>query len=426
MSFLKLKEIFFRGGADAASNYTAGADSATPGVFRIKRGTVGGGEQEVMRLDAGGDMSLPAAPGAPNPRGVVVQMMLAQVLPKVVPSAPGLRSFVKTGAKTIAIKAGTTVLVGGMVKTYGADTAVVMPDVLTPGEDYGIWVLPSGALFAAADPYAAPYAPSAAQAGAVKLGGFHYGLVAPAETLVGGSFNTLVRSSQDMVWTQADLDKLQGINAHTIWDDQYRPDCDPRGMACVSTAQGVGRFWFDLYFTGSNHTTVGTSRAGSDVASGTVLPKIPAMFGGDGTAKYTTLNWYEANEIAFSHGKRLLSYQEFSAAAFGVTENQSLGGAASTIPATLRQAGYTSKPGGEQMTGHLYTWGAVAHGVGGSGWVSGAGRGKTYGTPYGALFGGSRDGAGSSGSRCSAWAAPAWGSGWDSGLRAACDHKRHQ
>lgn len=421
MSILKLKEIFFRGGADPASNYTAGADSATPGVFRLKRGTVGGGEQDVMRLDAGGDMSLPAAQGVPNPRGVVLQMMLAQMLPKIIPAVPGLRSFLKTSGRSVSIKAGTAVVVGGMVKTYGADTAVVMPDVLTPGEDYGIWVLPSGALFASADPYAAPYAPTPAQAGAVKLGGFHYGLLAHDALLSGGGF---AQAAPSMVWTQSDVDKIAGINVHTLWDDHYRPTCDPRGMACVSNGAGAGQFWFDLYFTGSNHTQVGTSRAGSDVASGTVLPKIPAMFGGDGTAKYTSLNWYEANEIAFSHGKRLPSCQEFAAAAFGVTEAQSLGGAATTIPTTARQAGYTSKWGGEQMTGHQNVIGAVAQGAGGTGWIAGAVRGQTYGTAYCPILGGARGDAAAAGSRCSLWSHPAHYTVWANGMRAFCDHKR--
>ena len=147
------------------------------------------------------------------------------------------------------------------------------------------------------------------------------------------------------------------------------------------------------------------------------------MFGGNGTLNYTTLTWYEAAEIAASQGKRLITQPEFNAAAFGVTENQSLGGASSTIPATVRQPGYTSKWGLEQASGHHWTWGNVSHGVGGSGYVFGPARGQSYGTPYAALFGGARNGAGSSGSRCSNWLNSAWLSGWNIGLRAACDPK---
>lgn len=333
-------------------------------------------------------------------------------LPYLVKADPSLPCLIKTSATTLAIKAGTHVKIGNAYVSFTVQTAVVMPAVLTPGEDYAVFVHPDGTASAVADPFFAPAA--APVPGALKIGGFHYGLTAPGTTVAGGSFAT---TGAGMIWTQADVDNIAGINAFSIWDLVYRPKCDPRGM----TRSDAG-FWFDIYFCGTEHITNGTSRYNTDVASGTVLPKKPLIFGGNGTAKYTTLTWYETNEIALSHGKRLMSYQEFAAAAYGVTENQSLGGAASTIPATLRQAGYTSKPGGEQMSGNHYTWGAAAHGAGGSAWVPGAGRGQTYGTPYGAIFGGARDAAGSSGSRCSGWPHSAWTSSWNFGLRAACDH----
>lgn len=332
-------------------------------------------------------------------------------LPCLVKANAASPCLVKTSATALAVKAGTHVKVGGAYVSFAAQTAVVMPAVLTPGEDYAVFVHTDGTASAVADPFFAPAA--APVPGAVKIGGFHYGLVAPGTTVAGGSFAT---AGAGMIWAQADVDKIAGVNAHSIWDLQWRPKCDPRGM----TRSDAG-FWFDIYFCGTEHIANGTSRYNTDVASGTVPPKKPLIFGGNGTSKYTTLTWYEANEIAFSHGKRLMSYQEFSAAAYGVTENQSLGGAASTIPATLRQAGYTSVSGGEQMSGHNYTWGGAAHGVGGSAWVSGAGRGQTFGTPYGAIFGGARVNAGA-GSRCSDWSSSAWLSVWSIGLRAACDH----
>ncbi|HJV07850.1 MAG TPA: hypothetical protein VJ642_11195, partial [Chromobacteriaceae bacterium] len=163
---------------------------------------------------------------------------------------------------------------------------------------------------------------------------------------------------------------------------------------------------------------------------GTVLPKIPLAFGGDGKNSYTTFTWFEAAEIARSHGKRLLSYPEFAAAAFGVTENQSLGGDSAILPATTREAGYTSKWGVEQATGHLWVWGDCAHGVAGSAstanpdTIEGAGRGQTYGTPYAAQFGGARDYEELSGSRASRWAHTPWSSIWSVGMRASCDHQQ--
>ena len=342
--------------------------------------------------------------------------MPASALSKADKTTPAL---VKTGANTLAIKAGTTVYLSGGVVSFASQTAVSMP-ALSAGEDYCVWVLPNGTAQATADPYTAPA--SAPVSGALKIGGFHYGLVASGTTVAGGSFAT---TGAGMIWTQSDVDAIAGIDAWSIWDLNCRPACpiaEVRGMTSVRDSNGIPQFWFDAYFCSQNHIANGTSRFNTNVASGTVLPRIPLIFGGNGSNNYSTMTWYEAAEIAFSHGKRLMSYQEFAAAAFGVTENQSLGGASSTIPSTARQAGYTSKWGGEQMTGHHWTWGDTAHGVGGAAWVSGANRGQTYGTPFAALFGGARNGAASSGSRCSLWSYSAWSSDWNFGLRAACDH----
>ena len=330
-------------------------------------------------------------------------------LVKVDHSSPCL---VKTGHGGLSIKAGTHVRVGGAYVSFLAQTAVNMPAVFVPGEDYAVFVHPDGATSCAGDPIDSPAVPPVV--GAVKIGGFHYGLVAPGTTVVGGAFNT---GGAGMIWTQPDVDRIAGINSFSIWDLNYRPKCDPRGMTRPDNGP-----WIDIYFCGTEHITNGTSRYNTDVASGTVPPKIPVEFGGDATTKYAGFSWFEANEIAFAYGKRLPTYQEFAVAAYGVTENQSPGSATTTVPATKREDGYTSKCGGEQMTGHHWVWGAVAHGGGGSGWVSGAGRGKTYGTPYGAMFGGRRGDAANAGSRSSNWNYPAWTSGWFVGLRAVCDH----
>lgn len=336
--------------------------------------------------------------------------------PTLYKSDPTTPCLLKTGAQTLAIKAGTVVKVGASTIPFPTQTAVTMP-ALTAGEDYSVWVRPDGAAVAVADPYPTPASPPVA--GAVKIGGFHYGLVAPGTTPAGGSFAT---TGTGMIWAQGDVDKIAGINEWSLWDLTHRPRSDPRGMTCIKDGSGRGLFWVDLYFCSPDHISNGTSRYNTAVASHTVLPRIPLMFGGSGADNYSRLSWYEANEIAISHRKRLMSYEEFAAAAFGVTEGQSLGGASSTIPATARQAGYTSKWGGEQMTGHHWTFGNVAHGVAGRAWVTGANRGQARGTPYAVLFGGNRIDAASSGSRCSNWSVSAWNSNWYFGLRCAADH----
>lgn len=323
-------------------------------------------------------------------------------------------AFIKTGANTISVKAGTSIMVNGTNVAFSSQTAVVMP-TLTPGTDYAIYACDDGTI-RASDNWTAPSGYTTTNS--KKIGGFHYGLVLSTETLAGGGFAT---TGSGMIWTQSDVDKIKGINQFSIWDLKFRPSCpDPRGMALVNNA-----FWVDIYFTGTNHEVNGTSKAGTDVASGTVPPKKPTVFGGNGTATYPSGNWWNFSDILKAHGKRFLSFQEFPAAAFGVTEAQSLGGAATTIPVTKRENGYTSKWGLEQASGHHWTWGAEVSGITGSAtWTANTeGRGSTYAANIAApLYGGARGDAAGSGSRASHWDGSPTGSGWSIGVRAACDH----
>lgn len=355
--------------------------------------------------------------------GTVSRAALAGSVPEPALIKPqrGAPCLVKTAAGALSIAAGTAVSAHGSVHRFLVDTPVSMP-ALTTGTDYSVWVHPDGTASAVADPYSAPA--TAPVTGAVKIGGFHYGAVAPGTTVAGGSFAT---AGNGMIWTQSDVDLIAGINAHSIWDLKFRPTCDPRGMTCVA-----GAFWADIYFTGPLHDENGTSQYNSAVASGTVLPRIPAAFGGNGSATYAVLDWWRAVEIAGAHRKRLFTEAEFVRAAFGVTEAQSLGGAAETIPATLRQPGYTSKWGLEQASGHQYIWGLDAHyradGTA-EGWAwraSTGGRGSLY--LYNSialtrvLLGGARDIGSTSGSRASIWSSYPWGSNWNLGVRALGDH----
>lgn len=107
---------------------------------------------------------------------------------------------------------------------------------------------------------------------------------------------------------------------------------------------------------------------------------------------------------------------------FGVTEGQSLGGAASTIPRTARQPGYTSRIGIEQATGHEWVFARGNSSSGGAGFVAGPNRGDSYGNLFVTLMGGDRSSAASSGSRASGSGDVAWNSSWGRALRAAGDH----
>ena len=330
--------------------------------------------------------------------------------------------FIKTAASTISIKAGTN----AFGQYFATQTAVVMP-TLTMGTDYAIYVCNDGTVRADSS-FTNPTGYTTLNSW--LIGGFHYGLVAAGTTVAGGSFAT---TGNGMIWTQADVDKIAGINTYSIWDLKFRPrQADPRGMVLV------GNVWVDIYLTSTAVDTNGTSKAGSNIASGTVLPIIPAEFGGNGSTTYPSLNWWVANELARSQKKRMMWEHEFVQAAFGVTENQSIDATASTYPTTQRNAGYTSKYGIEQASGHHWIWGQDSNAyqdvtsagswkqVDGNTGAAGSERGQiyTFGT-YGlvrVILGGARANGAYSGSRASLWSNDPWGSSWNFGLRAACDH----
>lgn len=330
-------------------------------------------------------------------------------------------AFVKTGANTLAIKAGTAASIAGRLRTFDVQTAVVMP-ALTPGTDYTIYVCADGTLRADANA-TTPAGYTAATSR--KIGGFHYGLVPAGETLASGLFNTAGNiTTGGMVWVQSDVDALAGINAYSLWDLRWRPNCNPAGMVCVA-----GGFWADIYLCNTDVDANGTSSFNAPVASGSVLPKVPTAFGGNGVLTYANCNWWTATELAGAAGKALLSEADFAQAAFGVTEGLALGGAASTPPATVREPRYTSKWGLEQASGHVWIWGQDAgyrgDGVWTYGGVSATGRGQVFRQggvgQVRVLLGGSRDSGSVCGSRASHWGHAPWYSTWFFGLRARCD-----
>lgn len=327
-------------------------------------------------------------------------------------------AFTKTGAQAIELKTNTRIMVAGVLLHFTAATAVAMP-TLTAGTDYAVFANPDGTLQAVADLYGTPATPP--QSGSRKIGGFHYGLVAPGTTPAGGGFATsgFTNTGGSMIWTQPLVDKIAGINEYSLWDLCFRAEGEQHGLA-LDPQTGV---WWAIYFCSTNHIANGISKYNTDVASGTVLPRIPVAYGGNGTSNYGRLSFYEAQEIAASHGLRLPRFEEFVSAAFGVTENQSLGGAASTIPATARQPGYTSRIGLEQATGHQNSIGGPLSSTGGTAYQADPGRGSFYGTTGLPLFGGYRNDTSGSGSRNAVFNSVPWNSNWGVSIRAASDLK---
>lgn len=300
----------------------------------------------------------------------------------------------KTGAGALQLRAGTQVEVGGRLLRFADAKPVAMP-ALAAGSDYAVWVAQDGTVQASSNFVAAP------GAGTWRLvGGFHYAPGGNAAARAGG-------------------DTVPAINEFSLWDAKWRPACaDPRGMALVA-----GAFWADIYLCGVNHHLDGTSKFNVTIADGASLPKVPLAFGGDGSAAYGTCDWWAAGEVLAAYGKRMPTYHEFAALAFGATELTSGG----TDPvSTILRAAHTSRWGVMLATGNLWTWG-LAQGGGQQGAAYTAntlGRGSSYLLPNAVLFGGDWNDGAISGSRASYWYYVPSTSFSSIGLRGVCDHLR--
>ena len=314
---------------------------------------------------------------------------------------PTTVTFTKTGDGTASIKAGTKVYVAGTVVTFVAATAITMP-ALTAGTDYAIWVKDDATIQATTNFSSAPGAGNWR-----KIGGFHYAPGSNAAAMAGG-------------------DTTPAINAYSFWDLKFRPACpDPRGMTLVAYS-----FWADIYLLGVDHLTNGTSKYNVSIADGSAPPKIPTKFGGTGSNAYSTLNWWEANEVLQSWGKRSPTYDEFAALAYGTTEATSSGG--SDVPttgvsgtgATNAWNKFTSRWGVIQATGCMWIWGGeFGGGAAGASWTANTGgRGSTYQMENAVLFGGNWGSTSYSGSRASNWGNSPTNSNNNIGARGVCGH----
>lgn len=278
----------------------------------------------------------------------------------------------RTGNGTLSIKAGTIVEVDGNIFSYANAEAVTMPS-LSAGDDVAVWIRPDGQPVATLDHVSPPVANSR------MIGGAHYAPGGSAAAQAGG--NTTAQ-----------------FNPYSLWDEKFRPVCpDPRGMALIAD-----EFWCDIYLLGVDHYINGTSRYNVTIADGSSPPKIPTLFGGNGSTAYGSLTWWEASEVMKSHAKQLLDYAEFAAAMYGTTEGS--GGGTDPVSTILRAA-YTSKWGIMLATGNLWVWGRDFGGpFAAASWSNTAGgRGQVYNQSCVALFGGDWDNSAGAGSRASSW-----------------------
>lgn len=304
---------------------------------------------------------------------------------------PTIVAWSKTGNFTVSTATTLYVEVNGSLKTIASGTAITMPTATT-GTDYAIWAKTDGTLEATSNHTSPP------TANARKVGGFHY---APGGNATGTSGG----------------DTTASINAYSFWDLKFRPACaDPRGMTLVA-----GGFWADIYLTGVDAITNGSSKYNVTMADGSSPPKVPTMFGGNGSTTYGSYTWFEAMELANAFGKKCPTQQEFMALAYGSTEASSVG---SDQGSTILNAAYTSKWGVIQSTGVLWVWGRDRGGpYAGASWNANTeGRGSEYNAPNAASFGGDWSYGSNSGSRCSHWGNSASISYNGLGSRFVCDH----
>lgn len=305
---------------------------------------------------------------------------------------PNTVAFSKTGNGTATIKSNTVIEVASVQVKFATDTNITMP-TLSAGVDYAIWVKDDATIQASSSHTSAPGAGNWR-----KIGGFHYAPGGNASGTSGG--NTTPQ-----------------INEYSFWDLKFRPACpDPRGMTLVADG-----FWSDIYLLGVDHLTNGTSKYNVTIADGSSPAKIPTKFGGNGSSAYGSMTWWETAEVIRAAGKRMPSYSEFAALAYGTTEATQRG---SDPGSTVWDAAFVSKWGCNQSSGVMWIWGDEAGGAFSSaGWTANTGgRGSTYNAPNAVLFGGNWLYGAHCGSRCSAWDNAFSYSSSVVGGRAVCDH----
>jgi hypothetical protein len=373
---------------------------------------------------AKGDQGIQGATGATGPQGPAGAGGSGSGYsqrPLIVRADERLPAFKKGTGNTIAVRAGVQIEMGGVLCAPTTDQTVTLP-ALVAGTDYR--------LIGKADcTYSAITYADSIPSGGYVLGGFHHLIGAPATGLsTGGS------------WTPTLLD-------YSIWDLSFRPSCDPRGMTRIGNA-GI---WMDIYFQGDSSNSDGVSRNNDTILTGSNPPIRAADYGGNGVAKYNTLNWWEANEHLGQWGKRLPSYAEMTLAAFGSNEGYGRGNhpvktgfATANTGTSSSDPNFTSRPGLIQATGVIWNWTSTfsywpgtptANSWGWEAYDNTGGRGKmimpnTTGAPA-VLFGASsvykHDGSPTgatwvAGSRAMETIETIWNSSPNIAIRGVCDH----
>jgi hypothetical protein len=253
-----------------------------------------------------------------------VARKMEAIVATVTRPTPRAPVFALTSATSLSMLAGVTIVAEGITRQFGAAHDVPINNPLEAGGDYVI------SLGADNSPIATRWTGNEA----IVLGGFHFAPGGNATARAGG-------------------DDVPQINPLSIWDIGFRPSCaDPRGMVYVAGVPGsesVKPFWVDIYLLVAQHLELGSSAFGSLIADGNRARPVAA----DGKPE-AKLDFTTAKHLLEGHGKGLLSFAEFAAATYGVTERTSADNKPTT---TGLDAARTSACGMMQATGNLYVWG---------------------------------------------------------------------
>ncbi|MGO3406745.1 phage tail-collar fiber domain-containing protein [Marinomonas sp.] len=314
-----------------------------------------------------------------------LKLQLSNNFSKMITSEPAYQ--MDAGALKIAADLG--VAINGDFYQFDEGTGLVLPGSMSLGTDYAIYATPDGLVVSANFTVPDGYTALTSR----RIGGFHH--------------------------------QNGEINEYSIYDLRYKPGVrDPRGM--VRSPLGI---WGDIYLLNTSPDLLGTSAYNATIADGSSPPKIPTIWGGDGSAQYDDFSQYTASRVLAAFGKRLPDSHEFEQLAFGSTAGYTVG----SDPVTTKfDASAKSMIGCEQVSGHMWQWGSErwdrGNGSSGYAWYAGDTNGEgqihTAGSAgVGAsLFGGSWVGSGDAGSRASGWGNEPWSSLSHIGARGVCDH----
>ena len=210
------------------------------------------------------------------------------------------------------------------------------------------------------------------------VGGFHYSLV-PKDFIARNNISNKKAK------------KLRGINEFSIWTQEHRPTCSPKGM----TYNPKKDAWIDIYMCNSEYEKVGTSAAGKNfLAGGNNYGRVNPHGSKD-------FLYEDFEKIAKKYGKRFITWDEFISSMKGVKEFASAGNDDNGI--TKHHPNFISKYGIEQATGHNWIWS------------------EKIDDELALILGGARGHGVNAGSRASRWYHCVWYSFWVVGCRFACD-----